>query len=355
MPLTGTLPELTRAEADRKEQSDALLRMITGHWVAQTVRAAADLRVTDHVAAGARTAAAVAAAESSDTEATYRLMRAMAAIGLLDYDSQGGFTVTALGGLLRENEPGSLRAAALARSGPGLWQSLGLLPQAVRQGASQIVQATGGTLFDHFAADKEAGRIFSQAMADLSSEVAEDAVALLDLDDASRVADIGGANGSLVVALLRAHPELTGLVFDLPHVVGGARAAALAAGVADRFTAVAGDFFAAVPRADYYLLKWILHDWRDEDCLRILRNCRAAAGPGARMLIVEALIGATEGAADDRRPDLVALLDMNMLAATDGKQRKLAEFDELFGAAGWRRVAMKRGRSTDSLLELAAV
>ena len=155
--------------------------------------------------------------------------------------------------------------------------------------------------------------------------------------------------------LRNAHPELTGLVFDLPHVVDGARAAALAAGVADRFAAVAGDFFAAVPRADYYLLKWILHDWRDEDCLRILRNCRAAGGPGARMLIVEALIGATEGAADDRRPDLVALFDMNMLAATDGKQRTLAELDELFAAAGWRRVAMKRSRSTDSLLELAAL
>lgn len=355
MPLTGTLPALTRAEANLKEQSDALLGMITGHWVAQTVRAAADLRVTDHVAAGARTAPAVAALESSDTDATYRLMRAMAAIGLLDHDGQGGFAVTALGGLLRENAPGSLRAAALARSGPGLWQGLGLLPQAVREGASQIVQATGRTLFDFFTANTEAARIFSQAMADLSGQVAEDVVALLDLDGASSVADIGGANGSLVVALLRAHPELTGLVFDLPHVADGARAAARAAGVADRFTAVAGDFFAAVPAADYYLLKWILHDWRDEDCVRILRNCRAGGGPGARMLIVEALIGASEGVPDDPRPDLVALMDMNMLAATEGKQRTLAEFDELFAATGWRRVAIKRGRSMDSLLELAAV
>lgn len=193
-------------------------------------------------------------------------------------------------------------------------------------------------------------------MADLSGQVAEDVVTLLDLDGASSVADIGGANGSLVVALLRAYPDLTGLVFDLPHVVDGALGAAHAAGVADRFTAVAGDFFAAVPGADYYLLKWILHDWRDEDCLRILRNCRAAGGPGAaQMLIVEAVISAPEGVPDDRWLDLVAFLDMNMLAATEGKQRTLAELDELFVAAGWRRVAMKRGRSMESLLELAAV
>ncbi|MGH3168460.1 MAG: methyltransferase [Trebonia sp.] len=350
MPLTGRLPELTPAEADMRRQSEALLKMITGHWAAQTVRAAADLRVADHVADGARTAVSVAAREASDPEATFRLMRAMVAIGLLDHEDQGEFAVTAMGQLLREGVRGSLRAAALARSGPAIWESPGRLPQAVREGTNQAEQAVGSTLFEYFARDKPAGQVFSQAMSDLSRQVAEDTVALLDLGSATRVADIGGANGALVLTLLRAHPEATGLLFDLPHVVAGARAAAADTDVADRFSAIAGDFFDTVPEADYYLLKWVLHDWRDEECLRILRACRAAGGPKARMLIIEALVGGTDGG-----PDPVPLFDMNMLAATEGKQRSLAEFDVLLAASGWQRVAVRRARTMDSLLEAEAI
>lgn len=349
MPLTGKLPVLTAAETERAGNAAALLRMITSHWVSQTVRAGAELRVTDHISAGARTAPEVARLESGDPDAVFRLMRAMAAIGLLGHDGEGGFSVTALGNLLREDAPGSLRAAALARSGSPLWESLGLLPQAVRAGKSQIVQATGGDVFDYFAAHEEAGQTFSLAMADLTRQVAVDTVALLTLDEAAVVVDIGGASGALVLALMGAHPRVTGQVFDLPHVIGGARAAAEASGLGDRFSAMAGDFFESVPKADYYLLKWVLHDWPDQDCVRILRNCRAAGGPGARMLVVEALIG------DVGQPDLVALFDMNMLAATEGRQRNLAQFDEIFGASGWRRTAVARTRGMDSLLDLEAV
>jgi hypothetical protein len=323
--------------------------MITSHWVAQTVRAGAELRVTDHVSAGARTAREVARLESGDPDAVFRLMRAMAAVGLLGHDGEGGFSVTALGDLLREDADGSLRAAALARVGPPLWESLVSLPQAVRAGKSQIVQATGGDVFDYFAAHEEAGRTFSLAMGDLTRQVADDTVALLALDETALVVDIGGAHGALVLALMRAHPRVTGQVFDLPHVIGGGRAAAEASALGNRFSAVAGDFFESVPKADYYLLKWILHDWQDQDCVRILRNCRAAGGPGARMLVVEALIG------DVGRPDPVALFDMNMLAATDGRQRNLAQFDEIFSASGWRRAAVSPTRGMDSLLDLEAV
>jgi hypothetical protein len=319
--------------------------MITGHWVAQTVRAGAHLRVADHVAAGARTALAVAELESSDADATYRLMRALASLGLLANDGGDTFSVTALGELLREDAPGSLRSAALARSGPGLWESLGQLPQAVRQGH----RVADGDIFDYFGANEKAARVFSRAMSDLTGQVAEDVVAVLDPGDARSVVDVGGANGTLVLALLRAHPQLTGQVLDLPHVVEGALAAAERAGLRQRFTVVVGDFFDRVPSADYYLMKWVLHDWSDDDCVRILRNCRKAGGPGARLLIVEALLG------DVGRPDPVALFDMNMLAVSGGRQRSLEELDQLGEAAGWRRTALSPTRTIDSLLELEAI
>jgi len=251
--------------------------------------------------------------------------------------------------VLRADAPDSLRAAALARSGPVVWDNLGQLPQAVRQGQSPAVRAAGGNVFSLFAADEEAGRIFSQAMADLTRQVAEDTAAIFDPGEARSLVDVGGANGALVLALLRAHPQLTGQVFDLPHVIPGARAAGREAGLEDRYSAVAGDFFCSVPTADYYLLKWILHDWSDEKCVRILRNCRVAGGGSARALIIESLIGRVG------EPDPVALFDMNMLAVSSGRQRSLEELDALFAASGWRRSALSPTRTMDSLLELEAV
>ncbi|MEU3983251.1 methyltransferase [Streptomyces sp. NPDC026672] len=147
---------------------------------------------------------------------------------------------------------------------------------------------------------------------------------------------------------LATHPHLRGEVFDLPHVVAGSARAAADAGLADRFEAVAGDFFERVPEADYYLLKWILHDWNDEQCLTILRNCRAAARPGARLLVIEALVG------EAGDPGPAALLDMNMLAVSAGQERDLDEFDALFSSTGWKRTAISPTRSLYSLIELEA-
>jgi hypothetical protein len=148
---------------------------------------------------------------------------------------------------------------------------------------------------------------------------------------------------------MQAHPDIEGLVFDLPHVVAGAQKAAEKAGVSDRFSAVAGNFFEGVPEADYYLLKWILHDWTDEQCRTILSNCRKAATPGARALVIEALVGQVG------KPDPVALLDMNMLVVTDGRERGMDELDALFSATGWKRAAVSSTRSLYSLIELEAL
>jgi hypothetical protein len=132
-------------------------------------------------------------------------------------------------------------------------------------------------------------------------------------------------------------------------VVPGAQRAADEAGLSGRFSAVAGDFFDSVPEADYYLLKWILHDWTDEQCQTILRNCREAARPGARVLVIEALVG------EIGRPDPAALLDMNMLAVSRGQERDPAEFDALFHSSGWKRTATSPTRSLYSLIELEAL
>jgi hypothetical protein len=169
-------------------------------------------------------------------------------------------------------------------------------------------------------------------MSNLSRASALDIAAVLDTKGVTLALDIGGAGGDVIRAMMRANSELNGGVFDLPHIVPAAAEAAQAEGLDRRFTAVGGDFFESVPRADLYVLKYILHDWEDADCVRILRNCRAQLTNGGRIAVVDHLVG------EPGQPGLAPLMDMNMLDMTGGRERQLTEFDALFTAAGLRRV-----------------
>ena len=151
----------------------------------------------------------------------------------------------------------------------------------------------GADIFDYYARPENAkeARIFAGSMADVSALTIQGAMAALDIEGVSTVVDIGGADGQFVLELMAANPGLRGQVLDLPHAVGGARAEAAKRGLCDRFSAVAGDFFAQVPAADLYLIKTVLHDWADGQAVTILRNCRAAAPAGGRAVVVETVVG----------------------------------------------------------------
>ena len=126
--------------------------------------------------------------------------------------------------------------------------------------------------------------------------------------------------------------ELRGVIFDLPTVVPHARAEIERAGLQDRLSAVAGDFFEAVPEADLYLLRYILHDWDDESCIRILRNLRRALRAGGRVLILETVIG------DIGESPAPPSMDINMMVVLGGRERRVPEFEVLLGVAGFRLV-----------------
>ena len=324
----------------------ALLGMIHGYWNSQVVRAAADLRLADHLAGGPRTAGEVAALEASDPHATYRLMRACAGLGLLTCDDDGRFAVTAAGALLQAGVPGSLRDHALAFGAPGHWLPWGRLPEAVRTGGTRAAAVLGAGLFDYLAGQPEEAAQFAASMQALTGAIAADAARVIDVTGVSLAVDVGGGTGQLVRELMRANDGLRGHVLDFPEAAKAAMEAADADGLGTRFSAEAGDFFAAVPAADLYLLKAVLHDWDDDSCARILRNCREAARPGARLIVIENVIR------DPGRDRFATLLDMNMLAVTSGQERDLAAYDALFAASGWRRTAVRALPGARSLLEL---
>jgi SAM-dependent methyltransferase len=185
------------------------------------------------------------------------------------------------------------------------------------------------------ARNPEQAEVFDEAMAAFTRQIAVAVAATYDFGGVTRVADIGGGNGALLLGILRAHPHLGGVVFDLPSTAAGARATIAAAGLAERCTAVGGDFFAAVPEGcDLYLLKHVIHDWDDERAVAILGTCRRAMAPAARLLIVEGLYPPRIERTDAGRG--AAANDVNMLVCTGGRQRSDAEFSALYAAAGLR-------------------
>jgi hypothetical protein len=310
-----------------------MMSMVTGFWVTQTVRAAALYNFADHLAAGTDTAEAIAEAESIDPDATRRLMRTCASLGLMASEDGRHFTGTSLLSTLRQDDPRSLRHFAISQSAAGHWQPWGRFPEAVRTGRHQVTAAHGeANIFDYLSKHPDEASSFTESMSNLSRAAALDIAAVLDTKGTTLALDIGGAGGDVIRAMMRANPELNGGVFDLPHIVPAAAEAAKAEELDGRFTTVGGNFFESVPAADLYVLKYILHDWDDASCVRILQNCRASLVKGGRIAVIDHLVEATG------RPGLAPLMDMNMLDMTGGRERQITEFDSLFTAAGLRRV-----------------
>ncbi len=308
--------------------SQKMFQMITGYWVSQLVGVLAELNIVDVIAEKPETAAAVAARAGAEPRAVARLLRAAASLGLVTADGAGRYAPTALGDTLRASAPGSMRGMAIAQKSPGHWLPWGRFADAVRTGTRQTPAALGDEIFGYYRAHPGEAAAFTGAMGNLSALVAGEAARLLDCASVERVVDVGGANGVLACALLRANPALSATVLDLPHVVSDAKAAVAEAGLADRCEVMAGDFFQAVPPADLYVLKQILHDWDDAQSLRILRNCVAGLRPGGRVAVIEMVIP------EDGRPSPAALMDLNMLVMLPGQERSRAEYAALFQQAG---------------------
>ena len=324
-----TISDLSAGAQDYQQ----MMGMVTGYWVTQIVRAAALYNFAEHLAAGSNTPEAIARAERTDPGATRRLMRCCASLGLMTSDDGVHYRGTSLLNTLHKDAPQSLHYFAISQSASGHWLPWGRFPEAVRSGEHQVKAAHGEpTIFDYFVKHPDEAAFFTESMTNLSIAAAAEVAAVLDTKGVGLALDVGGAAGHLIRAMMTLNPALRGGVFDLPHVVPAAAEAAQEAGLSDRFTTIGGNFFNEVPPADLYILKYVLHDWDDATCVRILRNCRASLIAGGRVVIVDHLVG------EIGKPGLAPLMDMNMLDMTGGKEREMREFDALFGAAGLRRI-----------------
>jgi hypothetical protein len=307
-------------------------RLLLGFSITIGVSAVAELGIADYLSERPRTAAELARLTGTDESFLRRLLRFLSSEGLFEERDGDLFALTERSHWLRSDVPGSFRARAVYTGSAMSWMAWGSMLQCLKTGKSGFLAAFGQDIFDHIREHPDTAATFNAFMA---TQTAASSAAILNaysFADVREMVDVGGGHGALVASVLRANAGARGILFDMPEIIATARPALEKAGVADRCRTESGDFFALVPDgADLYALKFILHDWPDDKCVAILRNCRKAMAPGAKVLIVEFVVPESRG------PHISKFMDINMMVNTSGgRERTEREFTQLLAAAGLR-------------------
>ncbi|RSO04298.1 methyltransferase [Streptomyces sp. WAC 05379] len=328
----------TDARAAATADRDLVVRLAFGSMAAQTLRAAVRLRVVELVGESTRSAVAVAADAGTAPQPMTRLLRALAALGLLEEHAPGSFSVTPAGALLHSGRPDSLTSFVGMFTEPTIVRAWEHLDDSVRTGEVAFDTVFGTDFFSHLARHPELSAGFNSAMSQAVAETAAVLPYAFDFGRFSRVTDVGGGDGTLLSAVLDAHPGLSGVVFDTEQGLAEAPKTLERHGLGERCSLLAGDFFRAVPGgSDLYLMKSILHDWTDEQAVTILTHCREVLPPGGRVLIVEPVL--PEAVAPPTRAEvsdgaITYLSDLNMLVNVGGRERTRQDFEEVCRRAG---------------------
>src|SRR5215510_12461868 len=323
-----------------------MLQMITGFWVSRTIYVAAKLGLADLVKDGAKTAEELAKATGTHPPSLYRVLRALASVGVFVEDDQRRFAQTPLSETLRSDIMGSLRAMAMAELGQEHFPAWGNLMHSVKSGEIAFDNLFKQSVWEYYARNPEDARNFNESMRGLSEIINAAVIEAYDFSGVDKIVDVAGGTGGLIVAILGAHPRMRGVLFDLPHVIAEAGPLLDAAGVRARCATAAGDFFRSVPEGgDAYVMKWIIHDWDDEKSTAILKNIHRAMNKKGKLLLIEMVV--LEG----NQPDLSKFLDLNMMVMTGGRERTEAEFKSLLAASGFELTRVIRTTSPVCVIE----
>lgn len=323
-----------------------LIQMGVAIWAARAVYAAAELGLADQLANGARSTEELADATGTHAPSLLRLLHALASCGIVTEVAPRRFAITSLGDALRDGAPGAARATILTIAGSWQWKAWDNFLHALRTGESGMKAAFGKDLFDFLGTEPVHSARFNEAMVGMHGAVATAVIAGYDFSRFGSVVDVGGGKGALLAAILKAHPKLRGVLFDLPETGADARHYLAAAGLSSRCKFEGGDFFKAVPGPhDAYVLAHVLHDWSDDQSIAILRQCRAAIPAHGRLLIVEAVL--PEG----DTPHHGKLMDLLMLTVTGGVERMAEQFADLLRRSGFRPIRIHPTATHQSVVE----
>ena len=304
---------------------EQILGIVNNHWQSCCVGAAAQLELADLLADGPLHVDILAERTKTHGPSLYRILRALESTGIFTQTSPRVFGNTPASECLRRNRAGSNWAwiRFTLCSGAPVFEGWRGLVLSLKNGRPGFDQVTGENAWAHMQSNPQTYTIFNQAMRDLSASISPAVAASFDWSRFPVIADIGGGIGAQLSSILDAHPSCRGILFDQPAVV----AEAPDHGRMDR---IGGDFFKEVPvRADAYVMRWILHDWSDEESVALLTNVRKIATPNARLMVVESVIPETP------EFDMGKWMDLNMMVMATGRERTAAEFRDLLDQAGF--------------------
>jgi hypothetical protein len=323
-----------------------LLSLINGFQVSQAICVAARLGIPDLLSKGEQSLPALAAATRAHAPSLYRLLRALAAIGVLHERADRRFALLPLGEALRSDVGSSRNAWACLVGRPMYFHAWANLLGSIESGETAFDRAHGKSVWDFRAQQPEEADAFDRAMASITEEVAMAVVSVFDFARYRTVADIGGGQGTFIARILGAHPKMNGILFDLPRVIERSATCIEAAGLAERCRLIGGSFFDGVPAgADAYLLKWILHDWGDDQAVAILKSCRRAIAPAGSLIVVEHLVGEPNESLASK------LMDLNMMVITGGVERTREEFVAILRRAGFELARVVQTRTSADIIE----
>ena len=308
-----------------------LLQMISGYWVSQCISVVAKLNIADHLAQGPQSCTVLADLTQSNEEALYRVLRALASVGIFTETQPKTFALTPLAEYLREEVPNSQKYTAVMLGEKEHYEAWSDLFHSVKTGEQAFQYRYGVEVFDYFAHHPEAAKIFEKCMNDFSRPETAAILNAYDFSGFKTIVDVGGGYGEMLATILQQTPESHGILFDESYVVEDCAETLKQHHIADRCQVVAGNFFESVPGGgDAYLLKHILHDWDDGSCLKILQHCRAQLTSGGKLLVCEAVVPPGD------QPSSAKFLDINMLVMCHGgKERTQEEFATLLDKAGF--------------------
>jgi SAM-dependent methyltransferase len=323
-----------------------LIQMGVAIWQARAVYAAAELGIADLLADGPREIEEIAGKTGTHLHSLSRLMRALASCGIVEEIRPGLFAATTLGAALRDSAPGAARATILTIAGSWQWKAWDQFLHALRTGQSGVRAAFGRDLFEFLADEPIHSARFNDAMVGMHGAVAPAVIAAYDFSRFRSIVDVGGGKGALLAGILKAHPQMTGVLFDLPETEKHARDYIVKSGLGERCGFQPGDFFDRIPPGhDVYVLAHVLHDWGDDDAIAILRKCREALPAEGRLLVVEAVLP------DGNTPHHGKLMDLLMLTVTGGVERSQSEFDRILMKSGFTLARVYPTTTHQSVIE----
>jgi O-methyltransferase domain/Dimerisation domain len=308
-----------------------MVSLINGYQISQAISVVARLRVADHLKDGPRSADELASATESNPDGLYRVLRALASVGVFKEEDGKKFTLTPMGDCLRTDSPTPVSGWAMYSGSDYVWKTWGNLLHSARTGENAFQNLNGKSVWDYRLDHPEQAGIFNRAMTEMSRGGAEAIIEAYDFSPFQHVVDVGGGQGLMLAAILAAHSKMRGTLFDQPKVVAGAETVLQSFGVADRCDFIGGSFFESVPEGrDAYIMRAVIHDWEDAEAVAILKVCRRAMPDTAKLLLIEMLVGSPNAMPRAK------FMDLTMLVLPGGRERTSDEYAALFEKSGFK-------------------